>query len=128
MLFKKLIFMQFILLLFGVLMTFNSGCTMAGGAWVKPQSHFDFPNSNIIPLGKVTGKASSTTCLMPGFMDVDLEERAVNEALKQKGGDVLIDYTYSFKSTVPLIPIVFFNDAEVDGTACKMEIGKQELK
>jgi len=102
------------------------GCTMGTGAILRPQSHFDFPNSNIIPLGKVHGEATSTY-FFPTPMDADLHEQAVQNALVQKGGDILIDYTYSYK-IIMLYPLpLYITTVKVDGTACKMEIGEQEL-
>lgn len=106
-----------------------AGCTIGTGAVLKPQSHFDFPNSNVIPLGKAHGKATSAPSLYPIVMDADLHEEAVQNALRQKGGDILIDYTYSYKITMfPLMFLsVYTTTVTVDGTACKMEIGEQEL-
>ena len=101
------------------------GCTIGTGATLQPQSHFAFPNSNVIPLGKVHGKAT-TVSFFPSPMDADLQEQAVQNALRQKGGDILIDYTYSYKIVSWIIPI-YTTTIKVDGTACKIEIGEQEL-
>ena len=105
----------------------SAGCTIGTGALLEPQSHFDFPNSNVIPLGKVHGKAS-TVSFIPSPMDADLQEEAVQNALAQKGGDILIDYTYSYKITSWVLLPIYTTTIEVDGTACKMEIGEQELE
>ena len=106
----------------------STGCTIGTGALLEPQSHFDFPNSNIIPLGKVHGEASTTSIFIPNPMDADLQEEAIQNALRQKGGDILIDYTYSYKITSWVLLPIYTTTIEVDGTACKMEIGEQELE
>lgn len=103
-----------------------AGCTVGSGALLQPQSHFDFPNSNVIPLGKVHGEATAVS-FFPSPMDADLQEQAVQSALKQKGGDILIDYTYSYKIVSLMIIPIYTTTIRVDGTACKMEIGEQEL-
>ena len=106
------------------------GCTVGTGAYQRPQSHFDFPNSNVIPLGQAHGEATTTAIGRLSIMDADLQEQAIQNALKQKGGDLLIDVTYTYKITsFPLLFIpIYSTTINVDGTACKMEIGKQILK
>jgi len=107
-----------------------SGCTVGSGAYPKPQSHFDFPNSNVIPLGKAHGEASTVSFFYPDIANPDVEEEAILNALREKGGDLLIDYTYFYKVTMiplPYLPI-YSTTIQVDGTACKMEIGQQILK
>jgi hypothetical protein len=109
-----------------------TGCVAGTAAFLKPQSHFDFPNSNVIPLGKVQGEASKTDFIIANPFDADVQEEAIQNALKQKGGDLLIDYVTYYKVTfIPFIPIVnwfYFTTIKVDGTACKMEIGEKTLK
>lgn len=105
------------------------GCTIGSATWVSPQSHFDYPNSNVIPIGRVQGEASGPVSLFPSPMDADVMEEAIQNALKQKGGDILLNYSGTF--TVTLYPILFNfykTTYTVEGTAAKMEIGKQMLK
>lgn len=105
------------------------GCTVGSGAYQRPQSHFDFPNSNVIPLGQAHAEASVTSILMPRIMDADLQEQVVQNALKESGGDILIDATYYFKVIqIPFILPIYTTTLKVDGTSCKMEIGKKVLK
>lgn|SRR3990167_3201858 len=104
------------------------GCTVGSGAYQRPQSHFDFPNSNVIPLGQAHGEATTSAFGRLSIMDADLQEQAILNALKEKGGDLLINVTYTYKLTAfPIIPI-YTTTITADGTACKMEIGKQILK
>lgn len=114
-----------ILTLFGL-----EGCTVGQFAWLYPQSHFDYPNSNITPIGKVHGEASTVSVFFPVMMDADLQEEAYKNALQQKGGDMIIDFLAT--TEVVMYPIAFINifktTYKVDGTAAKMEIGKQILR
>ena len=107
-----------------------SGCTVASSAWLWPQSHFDYPNSNVVPIGRVQAEVSGGMSLYPSAMDADLMEQVIQDALKQKGGDILLDYTLT--TIIKMYPIVFLNLYEttyrVDGTAAKMEIGKKMLR
>ena len=85
------------------------------------QSHFDYPNSNIIPIGNTTGEASLSTFITPAFKTSELEEEAINNALKKKAGDILLNYMVFEKQTNFLL----FNTLtlRVEGVAAKMEIG-----
>lgn len=103
------------------------GCSIATGAYMSPQSHFDFPNSNVIPIGHVSGEAAATG-FYPMFMDADLKQEVIRNALQQKGGDILIDATYYYDIKSILILPFYTTTLKVEGTACKMELGKQELK
>lgn len=112
-----------------VLSVLLAGCTVGSGVALKPQSHFSYPNSNVTPLGRVTGEAS-TSGLLPVTYDADLEEEAIQIALKEKGGDILIDYVATTTITAfPLLIItVYTTTVRVDGTAAKMTIGQQQLR
>lgn len=107
-----------------------SGCTIGSNAWLNPQSHFDYPNSNIVPIGRAQAEASGEMGLFPTTMDADLMEQVINDAIKQKGGDMLIDYTLT--TIIKMYPIVFLNfyqtTYKVDGTVAKMEVGKKTLR
>jgi len=105
-----------------------SGCTMLHMSYPVAQSHFQYPNSNVTAMGHATGSAT-TVGMMPSMQDADLEEQAINQALQKSGGDLLIDYHLT--TDVKLIPLMFISlyqtTVSVDGTAAKMEIGKQAL-
>ena len=104
-----------------------AGCTVGSSAWLYPQSHFDYPNSNVIPLGAARGEASTTTIFIPVQMDGDLKQEAIQNALQAKGGDILVDFVQTTKVVqVPFLPI-YTATITVEGTAAKMEIGKQIL-
>jgi hypothetical protein len=113
-----------------VLAIFNVGCSVGSGFRLISQSHFDYPNSNVTPLGRVQAEGSTTNLFYPTVEDLDLMEEVIQAALKQKGGDVLLDYLWTFKITmVPLLIVnVFTTTYKVDGTAAKMEIGKKPIR
>ena len=108
-----------------------SGCTVGRFAWVYPQSHFAPPNSNIVPLGRVQAEDSIVWVFFPVMQDADLQETVHQMAIKQKGGDILIDYVGI--TEIVLYPVPYINiyvtTYKVDGTAAKIvEIGKKELR
>jgi len=110
----------------GILLTLYS-CTIGTGAYISPQTHFDFPNSNVIPIGYARGEASATG-FYPSIADANLKLDAIQNALKQKGGDLLIDATFYYDVKSMIILPLYITTLTVEGTACKMEIGKKELK
>jgi hypothetical protein len=104
-----------------------AGCSKTYFTGFDPQSHFDYPNSNVIPLGKVAGEASSSALFSFPFLDSNLKEKAIRNALEQKpDADILINYMQFQKRT----DILFIHTLtlRVEGTAAKMEIGMQKLK
>ena len=120
------------LLLLALSVTALFGC--AGPSIYQPfnQTHFAYPNSNVIPLGHARGSASKSYInllvyqQMPDFGGTALFEEAATRALSGSGGDLIIDGTYQVSSTIyPLVTVV---NATVDGTAAKMEIGKRKLR
>ena len=106
------------------------GCSVQTGVRLMPQSHFDYPNSNVTPLGRVEASVSTTSIFVPTLMDGDTMEEVIQTALKQKGGDILIDYLMTIDVTMIPIPIltIYTTTYKVDGTAAKMEIAKRPLR
>ncbi len=104
-----------------------SGCTQHFFSGIQPQSHFDYPNSNVTPLGRVTGKSTRSAIFSLPDQDSGLEKEAVQSALAQKpGSDILINY----KKYVDYTSILFIHTItlRVEGTAAKMEIGTKALQ
>lgn len=98
------------------------------------QSHFTFPNSNVIPLGSVSAVATRMGD-MNSFPDLNgAITEAMDQAIASKGGDLLINVMVNSVLTTKMTTwegkhmIRFFIDVEVQGTVAKMEIGKQLLK
>jgi hypothetical protein len=101
-----------------------TGCTVSSGIFPRPQSQFDYPNSNITPIGRVQAEVSvAKLTFAPQVEDPDIEEEVIQKALKQKGGNILLDYILKAKvSAFPGLPIYQITYT-VDGTAAKMEEG-----
>ncbi len=92
-----------------------------------PQSHFDYPNSNIYPMGHVEGKASKSGFLFPPDTSSTLQYDAISTALqKQPGSDMLINSIHLMDVTT----VLFFTTTtyRVEGTAAKMKAGEQALQ
>ena len=105
-----------------------SGCAIGNQVGLVSQSHFDFPNSNVYPLGHVTGKATITSLFTPALITGDLKERAINDALaKNPEAELLVNYTENVKIVYFVILPIYIMDYEVEGTAAKMTVGKQHL-
>lgn len=113
------------LIILVVLAGLLAGCSKTYIKGLEPQSHFDFPNSNVTPVGKAVGSASSTKFMGNPLVTSGMIDDAVNEALQSQGGDVLINYV----ATETYSSFLFFNTVtySVDGTVCKAEIGTQKL-
>ena len=96
---------------------------------LHPQSHYDYPNSNIKPLGEAVGKASVTSFLVPIMSASGEQERqAVADALKTKpGADLLVNYISETKTT-SIMNLITIVDYTVHGTAASMLIDKQTLR
>lgn len=99
----------------------------------KNQSHFDFPNSNVRPLGSatVTGEASKTKLMTPPTITSAMEREAYNDALgKVSGADLLLNIDYTWKVTmIPLYVITIYSGKlTVEGEPASMEVGEQKLQ
>jgi hypothetical protein len=118
------------ILLFVLFCVGLAGCQIAQSTKLGPQTHFDFPNSNVFRLGPVKAKVDgpSSVFIFSGFSS-DHDAQIYNAALSQVAGASLItDYTRIYKVyTLPVIPI-YWSTLEIEGTAAKMEVGKQILK
>tara|TARA_B100000315_G_C14414054_1_gene512382 strand:- start:240 stop:599 length:360 start_codon:yes stop_codon:yes gene_type:complete len=103
-----------------------TGCTAFGEVRQVKQTHFNFPNSNVISLsGKVQGEASSVG-LMPSWSG-KLMRAAVENALKGSEADLIVNATYT-KTATSILNIFWSNKIHVEGTPAKAEIGMQKLE
>ena len=98
----------------------------------KNQSHFDYPNSNVTPIGstKVAGNSATGISLKPPTITSLLEEQAYQNAIgKVNGADMLINIDYDWKVTViPLYLVTLYSGKlTVEGYPVSMEVGEQEL-
>jgi len=112
---------------FSVIAIGLSGCVFASASQ-SPQSHFVFPNSNVIPLSESEGSTSKLCGLLIvqfAGPDADDQETATREALAKSNGDVLINVRTSTKMIN--FGVATICTTTVQGTAAKMEVGRQVL-
>lgn len=112
-----------------VLALFSAGCTQTYVTKLAPQSHFDYPNSNVYPLGHVQGQVSKTTFFVLPDASSALEYEAISKALEQSPGAEMLINSIHFKdyTSIPILPI-YTVTYRVEGTAAKMKTGTQVLK
>lgn len=104
-----------------------SGCTQTYLVKIDPQSHFDYPNSNIYPMGHVEGKISKTAFFAIPEISSAFQYEAISKALeKQPGSDLIINSVHMMDVT----SILFFTTTtyRVEGTAARMKTGEQTLQ
>ena len=105
-----------------------SGCTQTYVTKLAPQSHFDYPSSNVYPLGHVEGQSSKTSFFVPPDQPSSLEFEAITNALKkQPGADMLVNTFHFMDITQFLILPIYTITYRVEGTAAKMTAGTQAL-
>ena len=104
------------------------------GGYVLPQTHYTYPNSNVTPLGPVKARAMVEGTLHDFPNITKAISDAINKAIRKSGGDLLINTTvggnlntYS-KFENGKMKVRYEAFVEVQGTAAKMEIGKQKLR
>ena len=104
------------------------GCAQFKVVEIGPQSHFDFPNSNVTPLGPVKVKtAGGSGFMVPPLKTSEDDLKLYNEAIAQSNGaTMIIDYVRTY--TVYGFLFVYWSEMEIEGTAAKMEVGKHDLK
>jgi hypothetical protein len=106
-----------------------SGCLEQQYVVHGSQTYFDFPNSNVTPLGpvKVEVPGPSSFLAPPDMISSESDNIVYTAALAQQpGANLIIDYTKMYKSY--MFWPVQWTKLQLEGTACKMEVGKQEMK
>lgn len=95
---------------------------------LAPQSHFDYPNSNVYPLGHVKGQSSTTSFFVPPDMPSSLKFEAVANALEQQPGADLLVNAFQFTDITQILMLPIYTVTyRVEGTAAKMSAGTQRL-
>ena len=105
------------------------GCQVGQISQLSPQSNFNYPNSNVKPLGPVKVKIPGRTCWMyPPLPCGDDESKLHNAAIAKVGGaTMVVDYVQTVRLyNLYLIPL-WWSELELEGTAAKAEVGKQKL-
>lgn len=101
-----------------------SGCTTTYFQKFDPQSHYAYPNSNVIPLSHVKGQATNTSFFTPPMITASLQHDAIYNALQQaKGADFLVNTFHFMDITNLVIFPIYTTTYRVEGTAAKMEVG-----
>lgn len=106
-----------------------AGCTYTYLGQLDPQSHYDYPNSNVYPLGHATGQASATSFFTPPTVTSSLQYEAISRALeKQAGADLLVNAFHFVDLTYLGILPIYTITYRVEGTTAKMpEVGTKPL-
>lgn len=111
----------------GMVFLMTMACSMKYGQFI-PSTKFAYPNSNVEPLGHVEGASTSLGFFGAPPVSKEMMDEAMNNALQQKGADMLIDFKMQSQTlTIPPLPIGW-TTLTVSGTAAKTTIGKQELR
>jgi len=108
------------------LSSLSTGCTYNQGQY-GPNSHFSYPNSNVVPLRQVKASTSKISLIIfPSFDDAEIIQLVQDALAQQPGADLLLNFTLDTK-TISYI-ILTKTDITIEGTAAKMNVGMQELK
>ena len=101
---------------------FSTGCSQKAFVGFDHQSHFDYPNSNVLPVARVGGEATRSFFLSAPLITADIQEEAIMNALsKQADANILVNFMeFADITTLPFITVLKYR---VEGVACKMEIG-----
>jgi hypothetical protein len=111
-----------------------SGCVIPAGSSRVNSSHFVYPNSNVTAGQKTHGGATRLCGILffswNGFTPSATED-AYRSAIERTSGDLLINASESRSQLIlPLgmiLPLFSLCMTDVEGTAARMEVGKQEL-
>lgn len=114
----------------GVFAFVLGGCAIGGSVRLNPNTHFAYPNSNVTAMGPVVGESSTVSINAPTLMSGALAEMAYKDALMKSGGDIIVDATEIATTRMFWTPFstIYFTSMTVEGTAAKMELGKQKLQ
>ena len=112
-----------------------SACVIPAGNARVNSSHFVYPNSNVTAGQKTKGSKTNLCGILifswNGFAP-SATERAYQEAIQKGEGDLLINASESRTQIIlplgPILPLFQLCVTSVEGTAAKMEVGKQELR
>lgn len=104
----------------------TTGCAVTAGRF-NTETHFSFPNSNVVPLGQVKSTMSRWSFLFPKVTADDALGLMKEAIAQQSGADLVINYVLDTKTTI-FPPFIYITDIVLEGTAARMEIGEQDLR
>ena len=120
---KSILNFRTLLIIIGCLVV--SSCSLKIGS-VVPNSHYVYPNSNVMPLGQTSSEIRKTGFIIPpAFKAQDVDQLYTTALSKHSGADLIIDYSVDTKITSFFI--FHFLKTTLVGTAAKMEVGKQDI-
>ena len=99
----------------------TSGCTRTYLQKFDSQSHYVYPNSNVIPLSHVKGEASESAFFVEPMLSAALQHSATYKALESTNADLLVN-SFHFVDRTDFGPIHTIT-YRIEGTAAKMEAG-----
>lgn len=107
-----------------------AGWTYTYVGQLDPQTHYDYPNSNVYPLGHAAGQASETSFFTPPTVTSSLQYEAISKALEQQAGADLLVNSFHFVDITQLAFLPIYTVTyRVEGTAAKMpEVGIKPLR
>lgn len=98
---------------------------MTAGSF-SPSTNFTYPNSNVTPLGRVHITTKEGAFLSPPPLTKEKILKLLNDALGQRpGADMIVNY--AIDTTYTMYPFYIIQTLNLEGTAVKMDVGKQEL-
>ncbi len=108
----------------------QAGCSMTRGTF-EPSTHFAYPNSNVQPLGHVSGIVKEGSFIIPPELTKEKALKLISDTLAQKpGADMVVNYRLDTTYTVyPFysLPLYIVQEIKLEGTAVKMQVGEQEI-
>ncbi len=110
----------------------TSGCMSALAVFPTAQSHYVPGEARIVPLGPSEGTAEHFEVTFGGLVDLldpNAQQKAIQEAIQQKHGDLLTDYVLSFYAVRAAIPgidllTIWWVHWKAEGVVAKVEGGQ----
>lgn len=100
-------------------------CTSSGG-FQSEQSHFDFPNSDVIPLGNVKAVYTDASFFSCPVLTKEIILNILEEALaKHQNSDLIIDYYLN--TTYTRYPFYCEAETVLEGTAANMKVFNKKI-
>lgn len=113
-------------IIISLLAVISTGCSIGAGSY-GINSHFSYPNSNVVPMKQVKATISKLSFIIPPSFDGDEIIKLTQDAVAQQpGADLLLNYSLDTKMTNFIIFTTM--DMTITGTAAKMDVGSQELQ
>ncbi len=125
---KAKIFKRQINLAFIVLLGFTLSSCMTSYYYVKPSTHFAYPNANVISNNKqLKAKKTKFGFLFPPVVKGKDERDVINKALAlDPDADMLLNAGFNWR-VIMILGYFNFGTLKVEGESARQVIGKQNL-